>query len=123
MSTAADGDRDLLDFVVAVCEIRREHDVFRRGRFFVDGELQWLRPDGAPMQSADWSNPGARAIAVATAGGALLMNAWWDPLTFHLPGDGGWAVEIDTADPAGGRTASGTIELPGRSLVLLSAQR
>jgi glycogen operon protein len=118
-----DGDRDLLDFVAAVCRIRRENDVFRRGRFFVDGELQWLRPDGAPMQGADWSDAGSRAVAVATAGGALLVNAWWDSLTFRLPGDGAWAVEIDTADPAEGRTASGTIELAGRSLVLLSAQR
>jgi isoamylase len=117
------GDRALVDFVAAVCRIRREHDVFRRGRFFVDGELQWLRPDGAPMRGADWSDSGARAIAVATAGGALLINAWWDPPTFRLPGDGGGAVEIDTADPTEGRTASGAIELAGRSLVLLSAPR
>jgi glycogen operon protein len=116
------GDEDLLAFVTAVSRIRREHAVFRRGRFFADGELAWLRPDGNPMQGADWSDPRARAITVATAGGALLVNAWWDPLTFHLPGDGAWAVELDTADPAAGRRASGSIELAGRSLVLLSAQ-
>jgi glycogen operon protein len=117
------GERDLLDFVADVSRIRREHEVFRRGRFFVDGELAWLRPDGAAMQGADWSDPGARAVAVATVGGALLINAWWEPLTFRLPSDGGWAVEIDTADPTTGRSATGTIQLAERSLVLLSAQR
>jgi isoamylase len=117
------GDQDVLEFVTTVCRIRREHAVFRRGRFFADGELQWLRPDGRPMQGPDWSDPGARTMTVATTGGALLVNAWWEPLTFSLPGDGGWAVELDTADPTAGRRAAGTIELAGRSLVLLSAQR
>jgi hypothetical protein len=51
----------------------------------------------------------ARTITVATAGGALLVNAWGADLP--LPGDGTWGVELDTADPAEGRTASGTIEL------------
>ena len=26
------------------------------------------------------------------------MNAWWEPLTFQLPGDGSWSVVLDTAD-------------------------
>jgi hypothetical protein len=59
---------------------------------------------------------------VAPAGGALLVNAWWDALTVRLPGDGPWAVKID-ADPADGRIASGGIELAGASLVLLSSYR
>jgi isoamylase len=117
------GDQDVLDFAATVCRIRREHAVFRRGRFFVDGELTWLRPDGGPMQGADWSNPDARAVTVATAGGALLVNAWWELLTFRLPGDGAWSVQLDTSDPTGGRRASGSLEVAGRSLVLLSAQR
>jgi pullulanase/glycogen debranching enzyme len=73
------------------------------------------------MQAGDWSDPGARAVAVGGANGLLLVNAWWEPLTFRLPGGGGWAVEVDTADLADGRWASGSIEVAGRSLVLLSA--
>jgi glycogen operon protein len=119
----AAGDQNVLEFVSALCQIRREHAVFRRERFFKDGELSWLRPDGGPMRGADWSDPGARAVTVTTAGGALLVNAWWEPLTFSLPGDDGWAVELDTADPTEGRRASESIEVAGRSLVLLRAQR
>ena len=117
---AADGD--LCDLVARVCRLRREHDVFRRTRFFARGELRWLRPDGQPMEAADWSNPGARAVAVGGADGLLLVNAWWEPLSFRLPDDRTWAVELDTADPTIGRLASGTIELAGRSLALASAR-
>jgi isoamylase len=118
--TAADGD--LCDFVTRVCRLRCEHDVFRRTRFFAPGELRWLRPDGQPMEAADWSNPGARAVAVGGADGLLLVNAWWEPLSFRLPDGRTWAVELDTTDPTIGRLASGTIELAGRSLVLASAR-
>jgi isoamylase len=115
-------DRDLFEFVARVCRLRREDDVFRRTRFFAAGELRWLRPDGQPMEAADWSNPGARAVAVGGADGLLLVNAWWEPLSFRLPDDRTWAVELDTADPTIGRLASGTIELAGRSLALASAR-
>jgi isoamylase len=115
-------DRDLLEFVARVCRLRREHDVFRRTRFFAAGELRWLRPDGQRMQAADWCDPGARAVAVGGTDGLLLVNAWWEPLSFRLPDQRTWAVELDTADPTVGRLASGTIELTGRSLVLASAQ-
>ena len=107
----------------SLCRIRREHEIFRRERFFADGELRWLRPDGAPMQGADWTNPDARAVAVGTANGLLLINAWWEPLTFRLPDDAEWTVELDTADAAGGRRATGTLALAARSLVALSASR
>jgi isoamylase len=114
-------DRDLFEFVARVCRLRREHDVFRRTRFFAAGELRWLCPDGQPMEAVDWSNPGARAVAVGGADGLLFANAWWEPLSFRLPDDRTWTVELDTADPTTGRIASSTIELTGRSLVLASA--
>ncbi|MDP9345811.1 MAG: glycogen debranching protein GlgX [Actinomycetota bacterium] len=115
-------DRDLFEFVARVCRLRREHNVFRRTRFFAAGELRWLRPDGQRMEAADWSTPGARAVAVGGADSLLLVNAWWQPLSFRLPDDRTWAVELDTADPTVGRLASSTIELAGRSLVLAGAR-
>jgi isoamylase len=115
------GDEQLVAFVATLLRIRREHAVFRRGHFFADGELAWLRPDGAAMQPADWRDANARAVAVGSSGGLLLVNAWWEPLTFRLPGDHGWTVEIDTADGTVGRAVSASIDLAGRSLALLSA--
>jgi glycogen operon protein len=105
-----------------VCRLRREHDVFRRTSFFAAGELRWLRPDGLRMEAADWSNAAARAVALGAADGLVLVNAWWEPLSFRLPDDRTWAVDLDTADPTVGRLASGTIELAGRSMMLASAR-
>jgi pullulanase/glycogen debranching enzyme len=52
----------------------------------------------------------------------LLVNAWWEPLTFNLPDDRTWSVEVDTGGTSEGRTTSRTIELGGRSLVALVTQ-
>ena len=118
----AAADAELIEFVARLCRLRREQPVLRRTRFFGPGDVQWLRPDGTPMEAGDWSNPDARAVTVAVADGALLINAWWEPLTFRLPGDGPWSVEIDTADPGSRRIVADTVELAGRSLALLSAR-
>jgi glycogen operon protein len=117
----AAGDQDLIAFVARLSWLRREHDVFRRTRFFTGDELRWLRPDGRPMEAGDWINPDARALGVGTADGLLLVNAWWEPLSFRLPDDRPWTVELNTADADSGRTATGAIELAGRSLVLAQA--
>ena len=114
-------DPELVEFVARLCRLRREQPVLRRTRFFGAGEIQWLRSDGAPMEAGDWGNPDARAITVAIAEGALLVNAWWEPLTFRLPGDGPWTVELDTADPDSRRVVADTVELAGHSLALLAA--
>jgi isoamylase len=115
----AAADAELIEFVARLCRLRRDQPILRRTRFFAPGEIQWLRPDGSPMGAGDWSTPDARAVTVAGADGALLVNAWWEPLTF-LPGDGPWSVELDTAEPGSRRVAADTVELVGRSLALLT---
>jgi isoamylase len=115
------GDESLVEFVAALCRLRRDAPILHRTRFLAAGDVRWLRPDGEPMGAGDWSNPDARAITVAAPGALLLVNSWWEPLTFRLPGDDGWAVELDTADASPDRRASDAIELAGRSLALLRA--
>ncbi|HEX4719050.1 MAG TPA: glycogen debranching protein GlgX [Thermoleophilaceae bacterium] len=117
---AAD-ESELTAFVTRLLQIRREHPVLRRDRFFAPGEIAWLRPDGHPMDDGDWSNAEARAAAAVGTNGAILVNAWWEPLTFNLPAGRTWSVELDTADPAGRRSVTGTVELSGRSLAVLVA--
>jgi glycogen operon protein len=112
-------DDELATFVAELCALRREHPALRRDRFFAAGEIAWLRPDGAPMAAGDWQNPGARAIAAFVSPGLLLVNAWWEPLTFALPENGAWSVEVDTAGSRPEPTVSGAIELAGRSLAVL----
>jgi glycogen operon protein len=114
-------DAELIEFVARLSRLRRELPVLRRTRFFGPGDIQWLRPDGAPMDAGDWGNPEARAVTVAVADGALLVNAWWEPLTFRLPRDGAWSVALDTADPCSRRVVADTVELADRSLALVNA--
>jgi isoamylase len=118
---SAPTESELTEFVAVLCRLRRRSSLLTRGRFFGRDELAWLRPDGQPMSDGDWSDAGARAIAIALPGVRLLVNAWWEALTFALEGAHSWTVDVDTADATPGRRAAGAIELAGRSLVLLRA--
>jgi isoamylase len=119
----AAADTGLRDYTKNLIAFRRAHPVFRRRRFLVGAEaseLQWFTPAGTPMDSADWSDPGARAIAIYLDGSddpdraedgtplldddfLVLVNSWWEPLSFVLPPtrpDAEWHAAIDSYDPA-----------------------
>ena len=142
--TAAAKNTDLVDFTARLCRLREQHPVFRRRQFFhgtpapdtTRDDLDWYRPDGIPMTPQDWSEPFARAVAMALSGATgdpthpddpfmLMLNSWWEPLNYTVPDplrDLGWRVEIDTEHPdAAGREVdpSAPVTLTGRSLLLL----
>ena len=119
----ASADTALLEFTKNLIAFRRAHPVFRRRRFLAGGEaceLQWFTPAGTPMDGADWADQGARAIAIYLDGSddpdraedgtpmldddfLVLVNSWWEPLSFTLPAtrpDAEWHAEIDSYDPA-----------------------
>jgi glycogen operon protein len=141
---AAAQHADLVDFTARLCRLREQHPVFRRRQFFhgtpapdtIRDDLDWYRPDGAPMDAQDWNASFARAVTMALSGDTgdrtrpddpfmLMLNAWWEPLDFSVPGslrDLGWRVEIDTENPdSAGREVnpSAPVTLAGRSLMLL----
>jgi glycogen operon protein len=118
-------DAELLTFVRRLCRLRHEHPDFRRRRFLTGADATWLRPDGQPMNDADWAAPYARAAAVLLRGEETFLaaaNSWWEPLEFALPSGTGWAVAVDTAEPASTATYAPGATLPvgARSLVLLA---
>ena len=125
----------------------------RRRRFLAGAEaagLQWFTPAGTPMNSGDWGDPNARAIAIYLNGSddpdraedgtplldddfLVLVNSWWEPLDFTLPPTrpgAQWQAEIDTFDPAAPgstaaapRAAGDHITVGPRSMVVLSDPR
>ena len=145
----ANADKDLLDFTGRLIKFRRSHPVFRRRRFLSGTEaagLQWFTPAGTTMDSGDWADQGARAIAIYLGGsddpdrgadGAplldddflVLINAWWEPLSFVLPATrpgARWHAEIDTYDPAAAagapqRQAGDQVTVSPRSIMVLQA--
>jgi isoamylase len=133
--TAAADETGLLEFAQAVAELRRDHPVFRRRRYFRgpgDGstgglsDIAWFTPSGREMQDGDWKTGYAKAMGVFLNGDAitepdprgqpvrddsflLLFSADGQPARFTLPGPGygaGWEVLVDTASDS----------LPGRPL-------
>jgi isoamylase len=146
-------DTQLQDFATRLVSFRKRHPVFRRRRFLAGAEasqLRWFTPGGTEMTDADWSDPGALAIALYLDGSddpdraadgtplldddfLVLVNAWWEPLEFVLPRTrdrAAWHVEVDTYDltpPAGSATAvrdaGDRVIVRPRSLVVLSNPR
>ena len=117
--------RALLLFFQRLIQIRRQHPVFRRRRFFqgrpIRGgevkDLAWLTPEGREMDDNEWSQDFARSLGVYFAGEALeetdrrghrvrddnfllLLNAHHESIAFALPEfrpGSTWQVLLDTA--------------------------
>ena len=122
-------DESLLAFTRRVIEIRAEHPVFRRRRWFkgrpVRGagitDIAWFRPDGAEMNDDDWQHDHARSLAVFLNGDALrdvdedgdpvrddsfflLFNAHHESVSFTMPSETfgtAWRAVLDTSSDTG----------------------
>ena len=117
---------DLLEFARRVIELRSDHAVFRRRRFFAGrpdhgGEsdlrdIAWFTPTGQHMEESAWNNDQARSVMVFLNGEAIaepdrrgepivddsflmLFNGHFEKTTFTLPKrDYGeqWTAVLDT---------------------------
>jgi glycogen operon protein len=114
----------LLEFVRRMIQIRRQHPVFRRRRFFqgrpIRGggvkDIAWLTPEGREMNDSEWAQDSVRSLGVHLAGDALedsdrrgqpvqddsfllLLNAHHEDVQFTLPElrpHTAWQVLVDT---------------------------
>jgi isoamylase len=142
----ASAERDLLTFTERLARLRREHPVFRRRRFFLPGDIQWLTPSGAEMTEPDWQAGYAKSVAVLLDGTAisepdprgdpvtdnkflLLFNAGAEPIAFTLPEPrlgGEWEIVVDTTYPEGigpaDTTPKSKVEVAGRAVIILMSE-
>jgi glycogen operon protein len=136
----------LLEFTRTVAELRREHPVFRRRRFFRGkptggdhlADIAWLTPSGRQMCYDDWRSPATPALAVFLNGDAItepgpqgervrddsflvLLSAHPEPVRFRLPeasfGEC-WTVVLDTGAANGAAAGSGQELSAGEETVL-----
>jgi isoamylase len=108
-----DSGTALMKFTAGLIQLRREHMVFHRHRFFHGKEIpgtktkdiMWVKPNGEEMRQADWHDTDARALAFMLSGEAgmyhltahgeqepddtflLILNAGDESLSFTLPDD------------------------------------
>ena len=123
----AEGVRVALETVDARAHVERTGD--RRDPAPAAGdrpaELQWLRPDGAPMTDDDWTHAHAHALAMLLSDGAdavlVCLNAGGRARTVALPmmpRPGTWRELLRTSH-TDSEAAHGAAGVPSRSLVLL----
>ncbi|GAA1680817.1 glycogen operon protein GlgX homolog [Citricoccus zhacaiensis] len=113
-------------------------------------DIVWLEPDATAKDESDWETYYAKSIAFFLNGHDLteterggedhgnggdhdfyvLLNAYWEPVEYTLPGEpfpDSWDLVVDTADATPDTTefsAGDRISVPGRGIVILqSAQR
>ena len=137
-------DEDLLRFTKELIALRRGHPVFRRRRYLTGkaaADLRWFTPAGTQMTAEDWVDPAARSVALFINGATdpdvgpdgtpmvdddflILVNAWWEPLTFAVPVNlpaRRWDVVCDTFDPARKVTVAQELTVGPRSTVILQS--
>lgn len=122
-------EQQFLYFVRRIINLRRDHPLFRRRRFFegrpIHGDklkdIVWLSPDGHEMSDEEWNQHFARCLGVYLSGAALeevdergkpirdddfllLINAHHELIPFQIPQCGrsdSWSCLMDTAFEGG----------------------
>ncbi len=118
----------LFEFTKRLIQLRREHPVFRRPKFFRGRRIReseikdvmWFNPGGEEMSEEEWNSPFVRCLGMLLSGDAadvlnfqgepvrddtflLLINAHHEPIPFMLPGEEllEWELILDTMDEDG----------------------
>jgi isoamylase len=130
-------DRELLEFVRTIMNLRKQHPLFRRRTYPKPEDTAWLTPEGREMTEQDWKLPFARCLGMLMVGQRLaerdehgnpledddlllLLNAHHDAVEFILP-EGAWTLLVDTSLNA--FSSGETYTLQPRSLALLARPR
>jgi isoamylase len=145
-------DAALLDFTRRLIQLRREHPIFRRRGWFTGDpakrarlkDLEWFRPDGTEMTSADWGVGYAKTLGAFLNGSAmterdsagatvtddsffLMFNSYREPMEFKLPPKKWgrqWTTILDTADATAADRAQSyaceeRVHVAGHAMVVL----
>lgn len=123
--TLTKAQQSILSFTKQIIDLRQQHPVFRRRRFFQGRQIwgaevkdiAWFRPDGKEMADEDWQKGYVKCLGMRLSGDTieetdfkgnpirddtflLLFNAHHEPLPFILPAHKAgvrWQLVIDTS--------------------------
>ncbi len=141
--------KKLFEFTKKIISIRKEFSILHPRRYFknrrIRGEdildIRWLNIDGIDMSEEEWNEKYYRSMGMLLNGVMMnkkdidngrqeeilliLVNSYWEPVTFTLPHEGpgpDWEVLVDTVnetEPEENKIIHGVYEVSDRSLVLL----
>lgn len=144
--------KQLFDFTRKLIEIRKNQPVTHRRKFFkgraIKGkniwDIRWLREDGDDMTDEEWNKGYIRCMGMLLNGKLmeevdaqgkhitddillLIVNSYWEPLQFKLPGlnlEENWELLLDTSQPQihNQEVLKSKININERSLLLLRKQ-
>ena len=126
-------DEPMREFTSRLLALRREHPALRSpGSGDGASPLEWFSTEGAAMSDDDWEDTLSRCVAVRSAHhddeAVLLVNGYWEPVTFIVPSSAGdRLVEAlcthDLARPQAVHRSGEKVEVPPRSIIVLLAAR
>ena len=119
-------DEAFKDFVRHLIQLRKEHRVFRRKRYYTGKkigdslvkDITWFTPEGLEMSPADWNKPYAQSLSALISGGLsvafcneegrfysdssffIVLNSFQESIEWLLPDVGKqtlWNLILDTS--------------------------
>src|SRR5437773_2004590 len=123
-----DEAEQLAEFTTRLIQLRKDHPVFRRPKFFqgrrIRGseirDVMWFNAGGSEMSEKEWASPFVRCLGMLLSGDTmdvlnfegepirddtflLLINAHYELIPFGLPGQEHieWQLILDTMEPGG----------------------
>ncbi|MBM3577437.1 MAG: glycogen debranching protein GlgX [Alphaproteobacteria bacterium] len=134
----AQADEQLIDMTAKLIALRNRHPALRDDRF-LDGEshdaalipdVEWLRPDGAPMREDDWRDGDAQTlIAALYAEGdrvIVILHRGTDEIVVRPPpgrDNHGWRLAFNSAMDGVDEDVEGSLFVAPRSVVFLVEEK
>jgi glycogen operon protein len=131
-------DDELIDTTVKLIALRKRHAALREDRF-LDGapydaslipDVEWLRPDGAPMREDDWRDGEAQTLVVALYAKGdrviVVLHRGPDEIVVRPPparDDHGWKLAFNSAKGDADEDVEGRISVAPRSVTLLVEEK
>jgi glycogen operon protein len=134
----ARADEQLIETTAKIIALRKRHAALREDRF-LDGaphdaslipDVEWLRPDGAPMREDDWRDGDAQTLVVALYAEGdrviVVLHRGADEIIMHLPrarDTHGWRLAFHSTKDGADEDVEEILRMAPRSVALLVEER
>ena len=130
--------KQLIDTTAKLIALRKRHRALRDDRF-LDGaphdaslipDVEWLRPDGAPMREDDWRDGDAQTLVAALYAEGdrviVILHRGPDEIVVRPPparDNHGWRLAFNSTKDGADEDVEGSIRVAPRSVALLVEEK